>query len=316
MHRAATLAEVQALLKASSASSYDAKRLKAVDKTRRSDSELETVVSIQAGMSKYLERRIQHALDYFVEQLQNDDLRTDVAATANFDWRHLEQEDLHLDDPSSTFSQDCREFVTGLLCVYERDFIRLLNDRHSALFDGHNPAVTFLLTGITLGLLYGAVPTKHTLLEQLSHGTLIRMAATEIWIHALKLYGPAPALPVLHRTNRAPTVDAFFDPRRREEARTALAARQAHRSNIVKRRHRTSSVTQRAITCPQCEHGLDPSDDAIHCDSCRSFIIRYTMHERGYAYVLTGVSPILLSFLSLISTPVCSLCQSYLRLVI
>eukprot|EP00045_Choanoeca_perplexa_P007906 m.72684 g.72684 ORF g.72684 m.72684 type:complete len:139 (-) comp14276_c0_seq3:854-1270(-) len=91
MHRAATLAEVQALLKASSASSYDAKRLKAVDKTRRSDSELETVVSIQAGMSKYLERRIQHALDYFVEQLQNDDLRTDVAATANFDWRHLEQ---------------------------------------------------------------------------------------------------------------------------------------------------------------------------------------------------------------------------------
>eukprot|EP00045_Choanoeca_perplexa_P007908 m.72683 g.72683 ORF g.72683 m.72683 type:complete len:141 (-) comp14276_c0_seq3:198-620(-) len=107
------------------------------------------------------------------------------------------------------------------------------------------------------------------------------MAATEIWIHALKLYGPAPALPVLHRTNRAPTVDAFFDPRRREEARTALAARQAHRSNIVKRRQRTSSVTQRAITCPQCEHGLDPSDDAIHCDSCRSFIIRYTMHERG-----------------------------------
>jgi hypothetical protein len=90
MHRAATLPEVQALLRASSASSYDSKRL--VTGTSVDDSSAhQPALSIQAGMAKYLERRIQHALDYFVEQLQNDDLRNDVAATANFDWRHLEQ---------------------------------------------------------------------------------------------------------------------------------------------------------------------------------------------------------------------------------
>jgi hypothetical protein len=92
--------------------------------------------------------------------------------------------------------------------------------------------------GIVLGLLYNAVPSKHTLLEQLSHGTLIRMSAADLWIDALKvrmlpiakysvqnkccnnknqpdcqqLFGPAPSLPVIHRTHRAPTVDAFFDP--------------------------------------------------------------------------------------------------------
>ena len=41
--------------------------------------------------------------------------------------------------------------------------------------------------GITLGLLYNAVPSKHTLLEQLSHGTLIRMAAADLWIDALQV---------------------------------------------------------------------------------------------------------------------------------
>ena len=78
--------EVQALLRASSASSYDLQRLPAHEQPND-----KPAVSIQAGMAKYLERRIRHALDYFVEQLQNEDLRNDVAATANFDWRHLEQ---------------------------------------------------------------------------------------------------------------------------------------------------------------------------------------------------------------------------------
>lgn len=83
----------------------------------------------------------------------------------------------------------CLNFAEGVIAVLERDFIQLTHGERSDLFE--RSGIQFLLTGITLGLLYVSVPAKQGL-DELILAVLILMMKVDRWVQALQLYGPAP----------------------------------------------------------------------------------------------------------------------------
>lgn len=96
----------------------------------------------------------------------------------------------------------CMQFSEGVLTVLERDFVQLAHGQRSTLLQ-NRPGVRFLLTGVTLALLYEAVPIKAGL-ENTVLNLLTLMMAPSSWMRALELYGPAPPMPPLEPTDQGP----------------------------------------------------------------------------------------------------------------
>lgn len=84
----------------------------------------------------------------------------------------------------------CTNFVEGVLGVLERDFVQLRHGKGSKLLENRN-GIQFLLTGITLGLLYESMPEK-TGVDELVLQVLIVMLTPRVWQRALEQYGVAP----------------------------------------------------------------------------------------------------------------------------
>lgn len=85
----------------------------------------------------------------------------------------------------------CTNFAEGVLTVLERDFVQLTHGKGAKLLQ-NRVGVQFLLTGITLGLLYESLP-ESTGLNELMLQVLIIMLDLKTWDRALTLYGAAPS---------------------------------------------------------------------------------------------------------------------------
>ena len=70
--------------------------------------------------------------------------------------------------------------------MLERDFVQLRHGKGSKLLENRN-GIQFLLTGITLGLLYESMPEK-TGVDELVLQVLIVMLTPRVWQRAMEQY--------------------------------------------------------------------------------------------------------------------------------
>eukprot|EP00730_Choanoeca_flexa_P006549 TRINITY_DN12171_c0_g2_i3.p1 TRINITY_DN12171_c0_g2~~TRINITY_DN12171_c0_g2_i3.p1 ORF type:complete len:351 (+),score=27.12 TRINITY_DN12171_c0_g2_i3:100-1152(+) len=84
-------------------------------------------------------------------------------------------------------------FCEGVVQVLERDIVQLLNGPRHSLLETRD-GLQFLLAGVTLGLLYRALPaiTDISTVNHLVTATLIELTSPTIWWSAIVSHGPAP----------------------------------------------------------------------------------------------------------------------------
>eukprot|EP01147_Barroeca_monosierra_P006991 gene6991-9587_t len=143
----------------------------------------------------FLARRTEDASRFVMSQMADDKIRRHVFSLV--DRRHLSDEKAAAHCLSSAngeddqFRKDCADLIASIVEIYERDFVTLCHGhRGTILGDPHPSTIRFLLTGVCLSILYDAVPTKFDILEKLAHETLIIISARDIWLKALRLFGP------------------------------------------------------------------------------------------------------------------------------
>eukprot|EP00049_Salpingoeca_infusionum_P027697 m.33819 g.33819 ORF g.33819 m.33819 type:complete len:271 (+) comp9673_c0_seq4:814-1626(+) len=250
MHRDATLAELNALL--------DGNDIPCPELLQEEEPGHQRFK--EQAMRAFMEPIAAEVTRYILRKLRNQSLRVAVGEVVQLDWR-----DVPKDDPR--YLAACADFVDSILELYERDFVTLRHGQQGALFDKpHPPAIRFLLTGVTLALLYDALDEKKSLVERLVHEALIVVSALDKWLVALRCFGPVPVSNVpLRRLTDQPIA---------ELERMAI--------NDPKRLSLPSSTT---APCGSCQQPLQQHEDdmLVACEHCGHSIIKYQLfvvHEQ------------------------------------
>lgn len=164
----------------------------------------------------------------------------------------------------------CLNFAEGVIAVLERDFIQLMHGERSYIFE--QSSVRFLLTGITLGMLYVSVPAKSGL-DELILAVLILMMSVDKWVRALELYGPVETTPQDPRPHRSLTIvkqkQQFAGIRARIKARRSLCTSSTMPPVTVRAR-----APVEVDRCAECKKPFDTDATLQECD-CFAVTVRY-----------------------------------------
>jgi len=133
------------------------------------------------------ELMLSQASQYLLAELQRDEQRDALVSGTGLEF---ECDCLKRKTSCDLCRAPCTNFVEGVLGVLERDFVQLRHGKGSKLLENRN-GIQFLLTGITLGLLYESMPEK-TGVDELVLQVLIVMLTPRVWQRALEQYGVAP----------------------------------------------------------------------------------------------------------------------------
>jgi hypothetical protein len=205
---------------------------------------------------------LSQASQYLIAELQQEEIRS-----ALMDGTGLEFECDCLTRATSCdlCRAPCSSFVSGVFGVLERDFVQLRHGKGSKLLENRN-GIQFLLTGITLGLLYESMPEK-TGVGELVLQVLIVMLTPRTWTRALDQFGTAPP-------QSAPRWQA--SPQRKQRSYSARSTTFGKHKDLAKALPASADPN----VCSECKFVFQTTEMMQECD-CNTVTIRYKQRLRA-----------------------------------
>ena len=209
---------------------------------------------------------LSQASQYLIAELQQEEIRSALMDGTGLEF---ECDCLTRETSCDLCRVPCSSFVSGVFGVLERDFVQLRHGKGAKLLENRN-GIQFLLTGITLGLLYESMPEK-TGVGELVLQVLIVMLTSRTWVKSLDMFGIAP--PQSLPRWQADSLSSRIQKQRSYSARSTTFAKHKELAQAL-------PASSDPNVCSECKCVFQTTDMIQECE-CDSVTIRYKQRLRA-----------------------------------